>query len=60
MVNHLGALTDLLPSDEVKLRAVLKTPYDRVYRLSPDGSTFLEPVLLIGTPVKCITEDSEH
>ncbi|UKZ78915.1 hypothetical protein TrVFT333_006662 [Trichoderma virens FT-333] len=43
MVNHLGALTDLLPSDEVKLRAVLKTPYDRVYRLSPDGSTFLEP-----------------
>ncbi|EHK20619.1 uncharacterized protein TRIVIDRAFT_58866 [Trichoderma virens Gv29-8] len=63
MANHLGALTDLLPSDEVKLRAVLKTPYDRVYRLSPDGSTFLEPVLLIGTPgqaPEAVMKDDAH
>ncbi|PKK48588.1 hypothetical protein CI102_4102 [Trichoderma harzianum] len=40
----------LLPRDEAALRAVLKTSYDSVYKLSPDGSIFLEPLILHGTP----------
>lgn len=54
------AFNSLLPSDEAALRAVLKTSYDSVYKLSPDGSTFLEPFLLHGTPVERIEENSEY
>lgn len=53
------AIDSLLPSDEAALRAVLKTPFDSVYKLSPDGRTYLEPLHLQGTPVKRIEEDSE-
>ncbi|TFB06404.1 hypothetical protein CCMA1212_001377 [Trichoderma ghanense] len=37
------------PKDAATLRELLKTPYDRVYKVSPDGRTFLEPLLLRGT-----------
>ncbi|KAK4076709.1 uncharacterized protein Triagg1_4312 [Trichoderma aggressivum f. europaeum] len=45
-------VNSLLPRDEAALKAVLKTPYDSVYKLSPDGSTYVEPFLLNGTPVR--------
>ncbi|KAL7815599.1 hypothetical protein V8C26DRAFT_435755 [Trichoderma gracile] len=38
------------PQDAATLRELLKTPYDSVYKLSADGRTFLEPLLLRGTP----------
>ncbi|KAL7935812.1 hypothetical protein V8C35DRAFT_333625 [Trichoderma chlorosporum] len=50
MDNLNEAINSLLPREESAFRAVLQTPYDSVYKLSPDGSTFLEPRLLRGTP----------
>ncbi|EGR50332.1 uncharacterized protein TRIREDRAFT_105346 [Trichoderma reesei QM6a] len=38
------------PQDAATLRELLKTPYDSVYKVTPDGKTFLEPLLLRGTP----------
>ncbi|KAL7788389.1 hypothetical protein V8C37DRAFT_418393 [Trichoderma ceciliae] len=38
--------------DAAALKKILQTPYDSVYKLSPDGRTYLEPPLLRGTPVK--------
>lgn len=54
------AVNSLLPRDEAALKAVLKTSYDSVYKLSPDGSTYMEPLLLRGTPVGRIQETSEY
>ena len=48
------------PKDAATLRALLKTPFESVYKISPDGSTFLEPLLLRGTPVERISESSEY
>lgn len=48
------------PKDAATLRELLKTPYDRVYKVSPDGRTFLEPLLLRGTLVERISESSEY
>ncbi|KAL7802075.1 hypothetical protein V8C44DRAFT_353628 [Trichoderma aethiopicum] len=38
------------PSDAATLRELLKTPFDSVYKISPDGRTYLEPLMLRGTP----------
>ncbi|KAM0260165.1 hypothetical protein ACHAQJ_002930 [Trichoderma viride] len=42
------------------LKILLKTPYEKVFKLSPDGKTFLEPSLLRGTPVQRIDESHEY
>lgn len=48
------------PSDAATLRQLLKTPYDSVYKVSSDGKTYLEPLMLRGTPVQRISESSEY
>ncbi|PTB65078.1 hypothetical protein BBK36DRAFT_1204143 [Trichoderma citrinoviride] len=40
------------PKDAATLRALLKAPFESVYKISTDGSTFLEPLLLRGTPLQ--------
>lgn len=46
--------------DQATLLRVLQTPFEQVYRLSPDGKTYLEPHLLRGTPVERINESHEY
>ncbi|KAM0518061.1 hypothetical protein ACHAPE_004464 [Trichoderma viride] len=36
--------------DQATLLRVLQTPFEQIYKLSPDGKTYLEPHLLRGTP----------
>ncbi|UKZ64150.1 uncharacterized protein TrAtP1_005369 [Trichoderma atroviride] len=46
--------------DQATLLRVLQTPFEQIYKLSPDGKTYLEPPLLRGTPVERINESHEY
>jgi hypothetical protein len=47
-------------TDHEKMMALLGTPWDAVYRLSADGSTYLKPSFLRGVPVQKINESSDY
>lgn len=46
--------------DVATLERLLMTPFEQVYKLSPDGKTYVEPRLLLGTPVQRINESHEY
>ncbi|KAF4977945.1 hypothetical protein FZEAL_5593 [Fusarium zealandicum] len=57
-----GALQSRLqdgPSAE-EVTAMLETPWDRVYTVSQDGTTYISPRSLLGTPVAKLTEASRY
>ncbi|KAL7946995.1 hypothetical protein V8C42DRAFT_364244 [Trichoderma barbatum] len=41
-----GTGTSMLSTEKTALKAVMQTPFDSVYKLSPDGMTYLEPLML--------------
>jgi hypothetical protein len=46
--------------DQATLLRVLQTPFEQIYKLSPDGKSYLEPHLLRETPVQRINESHEY
>ncbi|VUC37925.1 unnamed protein product [Clonostachys rosea] len=47
-------------TDHDKMIALLRTPWEAVYQLSADGSTYLKPSFLRGVPVEKINESSAY
>lgn len=40
------------------VKQLLRTPYDDVFELSPEGLTYKKPASLFGTPVQKIVEEN--
>lgn len=49
-----------IEEDVTTLNGLLMTPFKQVYKLSPDSKTYMEPHLLLGTPVQLINGSHEY